>query len=378
MVAAASLALVGCAPASSATHATPTPTSIAPLVASPLPSSVAAELQTALTSYVDTHHVPSVSGALVIPGKGTWAGATGLADTSKAQAATSDTAYAIASITKTFVAALTLQLVRDGRLGLDDAAARWLDGTAAAKANSATIRQLLSHRSGIASYTANDAINAPNKLWTPQEELDLIGAPLFTAGADFGYSNSDYLLLGLIDERAGGAPLQTQLRERLFKPYRLDRTVFGAAEKVAPPLAHGYGLTAPLDGDRYDNSGYLPNRSQATQAWAAGSMASTPSDVARFLYAVCRGTVAGDKLKAQMLPPAAQDTYGLGLEQHSFPGAGWVAGHVGLIPGYVALGFFRPDSCVVAVVITNTDIEDLNVAMDDLFGVAARAASASR
>ena len=371
-VAVVSVALVGCASAPSATHATPSPSSIAPLVASPLPSSVAAELQAALTKYVQTHHTPSASGAVIIPGKGTWAGAVGLADTTKARAATTDTAYAIASITKTFVAALTLQLVRDGHLGLDDAAGRWLDASAAAKANGATIRQLLGHRSGVASYTETDAINTPDKIWSIQELLGLIGAPLFAAGAQAHYSNSDYLLLGLIDEHAGGAPLSTQLRERLFKPNGLDRTFFSAAEQVAPPLAHGYGLAAPLAGDRYDNSGYLPNRSQATQAWSAGSMASTPSDVARFLYAVCRGTVAGDKLRRQMLPPGGTDSYGLGLEQHSFPGAGWVTGHVGLIPGYVALGFFRPDNCVVAVVITNTDVEDLNLAMEDMFGVAAR------
>jgi D-alanyl-D-alanine carboxypeptidase len=367
-----SVAIVGCASTPSATHSSPARPSIAALVDRPLPQGVASDLQTTLDHYVETHHTPSANGALIVPGKGVWAGAAGLADTRKALAATTDTDYAIGSITKTFVAALTLLLVRDGVFQLDDPAGRWLDGRAAAKANGATVRQLLGHLSGIANYTENNAILAPGRIWTPFELLDLVGEPHFTAGERFEYSNTNYLLLGLIVERAGGAPLEAQLRERLLKPYGLNRTFLSGRERVATPLAHGYGRTAPYTGDLYDDSGFLPNAALATGAWAAGDIASTAGDVARWLYKICSGAVVGADLQEQMLPRPGSESYGLGIDQHSFPGVGMVSGHVGAIPGYVALGFFQRESCVVAVVLTNTDVDDLDQAMEGMFSVVAK------
>lgn len=73
-----------------------------------------------------------------------------------------------------------------------------------------------------------------------------------------------------------------------------------------------------------------------------------------------------------MLPPAGKESYGLGIDQHSFPGLGLVDGHVGAIPGYVALSFFQRESCVVAVVMTNTDVGDLNDPMAEMFRIADR------
>ena len=84
---------------------------------------------------------PSLSAAVIVPGRGVWAGAAGFADTAAKTPATPQTVYAFASVTKLFVAGLTLLLVKDGVLGLDDRAAQWLDATAGQKANNATIRQ---------------------------------------------------------------------------------------------------------------------------------------------------------------------------------------------------------------------------------------------
>jgi D-alanyl-D-alanine carboxypeptidase len=274
--------------------------------------------------------------------------------------------YAFASVTKLFVAALTLLLVKDGVLGLEDPATKWLDPAAGQKANNATIRQLLSHRSGIASYTEGDTILTQKHAWTTVQLLDLVGAPHFAAGSQEEYSNTNYLLLGLIVERAGKAPLQSQLRTRIFGAHGLRRTYLSGREKAPAPLAHGYGTATVLTGDVYDGSGYLPNEGLATAAWAAGGIASTPSDVARFLYLLGSGAVLGDDLTANALAYGTQDLYGLTFERGTFPSGGLALGHVGALPGYVALAFYMVDNGNVVVVVTNTDVDDLYLVLTDL------------
>jgi D-alanyl-D-alanine carboxypeptidase len=251
-------------------------------------------------------------------------------------------------------------------VGLDDPATKWLDPVAGQKANDATVRQLLTHHSGIASFTEGDAILKPKEVWTTAQLLDLVGAPHFAAGRQEEYSNTNYLLLGLIVERAGKAPLEIQLRERILGAYGLKRTYLSGREKAPAPLAHGYGRATQLTGDLYDGSGYLPNEALATGAWAAGAIASTPSDVARFLYLLGSGAVLGRDLTANALEYGTQDVYGLAFERASFPSGELALGHVGAIPGYVALAFYMVDNGNVVVVVTNTDVDDLYLVLTEL------------
>jgi D-alanyl-D-alanine carboxypeptidase len=332
-----------------------------------LPTELAGKLQAVLDKrQAARSDEPSVSAAVIVPGRGVWAGASGVADTAAKTPASAQTVYAFASVTKVFVACLTLLLVKDGVLGLDERATQWLDATAGQKANDATIRQLLTHRSGIASYTDSDAILTQRQAWTTAQLLDLVGAPHFAAGSQEEYSNTNYLLLGLIIERAGKAPLEKQLRERILEAYGLKRTYLSGREKAPAPLAHGYGQATQLTGDLYDDSGYLPNEAMATGAWAAGAIASTPSDVARFLYLLGSGAVLGNDLTANALEYGTQDVYGLAFERGTFPSGGLALGHVGAMPGYVALAFYIVDNGNVVVVVTNTDVDDLYLVLTEL------------
>jgi D-alanyl-D-alanine carboxypeptidase len=332
-----------------------------------LPADLAAKLQAVLDKRrAARSDEPSVSAAVIVPGKGTWTGASGVAETAAKTPATAQTVYAFASVTKVFVAGLTLLLVEDGVLGLDDPATKWLDATAGQKANDATIRQLLTHRSGIASFTEGDTILTQKQAWTTAQLLDLVGAPHFAAGSQEEYSNTNYLLLGLIAERAGKAPLENQLRKRILGAYGLKRTYLSGREMAPAPLAHGYGRATQLTGDLYDGSGYLPNEALATGAWAAGAIASTPSDVARYLYLLGSGGVLGNELTANALEYSTQDVYGLAFERGTFPSGGLALGHVGAIPGYVALAFYMVDNGNVVVVVTNTDVDDLYLVLTEL------------
>ena len=386
----AAAVIAGCAPAAPSPPTTPDPTppaptatataspptatppaaSDAPLVEGPLPDEVTAELQAIIEAYAGARdNVPSVSAAVIVPGEGIWSGVTGLADPDAELATTPDTIYGIGSLTKTYVAALTLLLVGDGLLGLDEPAEQWLDGPAADKANDATVRQLLGHHSGVANYTENDEILEAGRAWTPLETLELAGPPHFSAGARFEYSNTNYILLGLVVERAGGAPLEEQLRSRLYEPYGLDRTFLSGRDAVVPPLARPYTdiLGGPIR-DLYDGSGHIPNEALATGAWAAGGMASSASDVARWLYQLASGRVLGDELTAEMLPAPTAEAYGLGVNQLRLPGVGHVVGHFGDIPGYVALGFQHRESGNVVAVATNTNVMDLIEPLAEMFG----------
>jgi D-alanyl-D-alanine carboxypeptidase len=363
-------------PAPTATAGATTAASPASLGAAPilpeindaaLPTELAGKLQAVLDKrQAARSDEPSVSAAVIVPGRGVWAGASGVADTAAKTVATAQTVYAFGSVTKLFVSGLTLLLVKDGVLELDDQATQWLDATAGQKANNATIRQLLTHRSGIASYTDSDPILTQKQAWTTAQLLDLVGAPHFAAGSQEEYSNTNYVLLGLIVERAGKAPLENQLRKRILGAYGLKRTYLSGREKAPAPLAHGYGQATQLTGDLYDGSGYLPNEALATGAWAAGAIASTPSDVARFLYLLGSGAVLGNDLTANALEYDTQDDYGLAFERGAFPSGGLALGHVGGLPGYVALAFYMVDNGNVVVVVTNTDVDDLYLVLTEL------------
>jgi D-alanyl-D-alanine carboxypeptidase len=143
---------------------------------------------------------------------------------------------------------------------------------------------------------------------------------------------------------------------------------------VTPPFAHGYGRLSELKGDLYDGSGYLPFETLATAAWAAGAIASTPRDVARWLYLLCTGVVLGDDYTAEMVADDPPSDYGLGVARPIIPGIGPAIGHVGQIPGYVALGFYLVDSGTVVVVVTNTDVdpEDLGLVLVELSEIVSR------
>jgi CubicO group peptidase (beta-lactamase class C family) len=118
-------------------------------------------------------------------------------------------------------------------------------------------------------------------------------------------------------------------------------------------------------GDLYDGSGRLPNAIAASSGWAAGGIASTPTDLAQWLYALCSGAVVGDELTRQMFDVGTGE-YGLGIERGTWPNATLALGHVGAIPGYVALAFYMTVTGNVVVVMTNADVDDLYLVLLDL------------
>lgn len=248
--------------------------------------------------------------------------------------------YRVGSATKTFVATVVLQLAGEGRLGISDTVERWLPGLVPG-GGATTVRQLLNHTSGLADYAPDEddtfirrVLADRHRTWAPRELVALGTAqpPLHAPGARWSYSNTGYIVLGLIVEAATGNPLEAELRTRLFAPLRLRATTFDSRARIAGRHAHGYsriGARRPYDISVLDQS----------WAGAAGAIASTAGDLARFHRALFGGRLLRPRLLAQMRTTVATgasvQTYGLGLIRTRHPcGVFW--GHGGETLGYLS------------------------------------------
>jgi len=327
--------------------ATP-PTNVSTPRATRLPADPAA-LQKQLDGVVEAG-APGVVG-LVRTGERTWQGASGLGDLGANRPARAGDRFRIGSVTKSFVATVVLQLVGEGRLRLDDNLERWLPGLVPG-GEQITARHLLNHTSGLYNYT--DDLPEPPRRFRPRELVAIATGhkPLFAPGTQFSYSNTNYILAGLVVERVTGQRLAAQLQKRIFQPLGLDDTELPATERRITG-AHVRGYAPPDEDWRVsDGPGGLVDVTEmdTSWAWAAGAMVSTTTDLARFYQALLGGQLLTPELLKEMrttvdASQAGHGTrYGLGLEVLR-PGCGvelW--GHGGSLEGYGTTAFSTPDA----------------------------------
>lgn len=281
--------------------------------------------------------------------------ARGFADTRGSVPMRVDERFRIGSITKTFVAALVLRLVEDGKLTLDDRVERWLPGLVPG-GREISVRQLLRHTSGLFDYVEDQRVlRYPERAWSPRGLVSVaIAHPPERSppGRSFAYSSTNYILLGLIAQRAGRAPLERQLRDVLFAPLGLRHTSF-VPGKIRGRHVHGHRPPSHqgiVTGPPADTSG-----EPAWWTWAAGAIVSTADDVQRFFADLLRGRVVGPALLREMetLVPAGANRYGLGIA--TFPtacGPAW--GHTGNVQGTIAVAWNTKDASRQVVVVVNT------------------------
>jgi D-alanyl-D-alanine carboxypeptidase len=243
-----------------------------------------------------------------------------------------DDRFRIGSVTKTFVAALTLDLARLGVLSLDDTVAKF-EPELVRDADEITIRELLSHRAGLFDYTSDPALL--------RSELDpraLVGIADGKPRSDgYVYSSTNYLLLGLVLQRAGQAALDEMLDRQILEPYGLEETTF-EPDVVAGPHLHGHERPV-RDGIA---TGSLKDTSdrKARSAWAAGAMVSTAGDLDRFFRRLLAGELG------RRMRPRGDERYGLGLARFE-TACGPVVGHTGNLLGTITVVWTRGDRLLV-------------------------------
>jgi D-alanyl-D-alanine carboxypeptidase len=269
--------------------------------------------------------------------------------------------FRMASVTKTFVATLVLQLEAEGRLDIDDAVERWLPGVVP-DGSAITLRELLNHTSGLFDNVDDDAytktlIANPGRQWSPHELLSIAFShpPLFAPGTSWWYSNTNYVLLGLVIEAVTHSTLEQELEERIVAPLGLDATSFATDTTITGPFAHGYigphpGLPIP-PGTLLDITSLL----NPSYGWGAGNMVSNAFDVTRFYATLLQGRLLRPAELAEMKTgSAAKGDYGLGLRR-AYTACGIAFGHEGDFPGYRNAVWATPNGRRVADVMVNID-----------------------
>ena len=297
--------------------------------------------------------------ATVMSPDGTWSGATGKAD--RIRDVRVDDQFAIASITKSIVAAQVMQMVEDGELDLDDPATDHLPADLDFDTNGATIRQLLGQRSGIPQndFDAEDKrlLAHPRRFWTPAEVLDeFVPAERAPAGEAFEYANANYQLLGLVIEQIRGRPVTDVLRDGVLDIGGVERLIYQPDEAPTEPMAMPGGQSpAALK----KGGGYLPFLAAVTADGAAAAMASDAPSLARWWQAFCAGQIVSQASLNEMT--TLHDGYGLGLYDVADPYAHALGHTGGGIPAapYVAWAGCLPESGSVVVVLTNRLFDDI-------------------
>jgi D-alanyl-D-alanine carboxypeptidase len=325
-----------------------------------------------------------VPGAMVVlrTPQGTYDAAVGTTMLGAQTPPAADTHFRIASNTKTMTAALIVLLAQDGKLKFSDPVSAYVPNVP--NGGNITIAELLKMRSGLFNYTADLTLSAasdadPTKVWTPQEVLDIAfrHPPQFAPDASYEYNNTNYALLGLIAEKAGGRPLAQQFQDRLFGPLGLEQTSLPAADdnSIPAPYAHGYmyGGTLyamvdeqyPADMQAAARAGTLQpvdyTNQNSSYATAAGGAISTADNLATWMRGLVSGKVFNVDYQQQWLTSLqAEDPdqpegqkYGYGISYQRFGPNASMYYHGGELPGFNSFMGYDPDNDVALVIWTN-------------------------
>ena len=293
--------------------------------------------------------VPGVT-VTVRRGHGTWAATAGVGNLATGKPRSARDHYRIASITKTFVATVVLQLEAEGRLSLDDTVDTWLPGLVRGNDHDGrriTIRQLLNHTSGIFDYledpgfqqtymTADGFMKHRFDEAAPEELLAIAmkNRPYFEPGASFAYSNTNYLLAARVIEKATGNDYGDEIDRRIIAPLHLTSTSVPTTRVTLPrPGSRAYSKLARTDtGPTYDVTELNPRL-----AYGSGQMVSSSADLTRFYSALLGGRLLPPeqlkKMKTTVGSSRETSRYGLGLVDRKLTCGVHVWGHDGGISG---------------------------------------------
>ncbi len=333
-------------------------------------------LQATLENLHERSGVPGISAAIVLADGTALDLTAGMADTALGAPMTSEGLLLQGSVGKTYVSAVALQLVHEGVLDLDARVSEYLGGESwfarLPNHDQVTVRQLMNHTSGIVRYEFNeqfitDLLAAPDKVWRPAEQLAYLfdtEAP-FAAGEGWDYSDTNYIILGMIIEQLTEDAYYDELQRRVLEPLGLVNTVPSNSRRI-PGLVQGYpGVDNPFRlPDAVIANGEFAINPQFE--WTGGGLASNAEDLARWGKALYEGRAFDASMLAVLLDgvPARlgpNTEYGLGVIIRPTPlGPSW--GHSGFFPGYLTeLAYFPDHRMAVAVQVNSSDLRNIGM-----------------
>lgn len=275
----------------------------------------------------------------------------------------------IGSETKTFTGTAVLQLVAEGKVALDDPISKYVPGVP--NGDNVTIRELGDMRSGLVSYTANEEwakafFANPLRSWSPRELLSYSFSlpPIFPPNGTFNYSNTNFVLLGLLVEKVSGESLGAYIEHHLLRPLHMTQTSFPSNAAFPRPHASGYTVQDAA-GTVAETTNWDPS-----WGWAAGAMISDLHDLRIWAKSVATGSLLTPAIQRQRerfipAPGLEPARYGFAL----FDIKGWI-GHNGSLPGYESLTVYSPSLRTTMVILLNSDISPKSGELSTLVGKA--------
>ena len=322
----------------------------------PFPEVRRAAIEAALDRSFSATKAPGVIVGIWIPGEGSYVAAKGLADLKTRQSMRADDHFRIGSLTKTFTATALLILAGQKKLSLDDPVSKYAPWVP--NGDHITLRMVANMTSGLHNYTEVDswvgtAFSDLQRVWTPRELVDVgIGHPPdFPPGKGWHYSNTNYVLLGMILEQVSGKKIPQLFADEMFRPLHLTQTIWPTSSAMPDPYAHGITMQT-LDHEQADATNRNPSG-----AFTAGELISTLSDLRTWIVSAATGSLISRAMQKERLtwvtlpPMTPEHAYGIGIAINH----GWL-GHTGELPGYNCGAHYLPEKKAVIVVMVNSDI----------------------
>ena len=320
------------------------------------------QMQETLDKGIKKYDVHGVSATVIFPDDHIWTGTSGVSHDTVTMKP--DMLFAVGSVTKNIVAALTLKLVEENRLSLEDPISKWLPSYAFVD-SMITIRQLLNHTSGIYMFWENqklwDALKEDRaKFWTPEEVLQYIKEPHFAPGEGWRYSNTNYLLMAMIIKKVTGTGLSDQVRKYFWQPLSIDDVYLSQEEVIPDNQAHVYGDNFEF-GESDRDITFLPRASHESIGYGSSGIFISSKNLARWSHALFTGKVLNQQSMNQMLqfiefrPVANMRAYGLGTQVYDkrFTYGKEAIGHGGGNIGTTTYMVYFPEYHISIVVMVN-------------------------
>ncbi|MQS11008.1 beta-lactamase family protein [Streptomyces kaniharaensis] len=320
----------------------------------PLTPAVTARLDAAIRQVMSQASVPGVIVGLTTPND-SYVRAFGVADKPAGTPMSPDLYMRIGSVTKTFTATAILRLVDQGKVGLDDPVSKYIPNVP--NGDQITLRELGDMRSGLFSYSFDPDFQQaffsdPNRPFTPDQLLaySFKHPPNFPPDAKFEYSNTNAILLGLVVEKVSGQSLSDFMKQQVFTPAGLNKTVLPTDAAFPDPHAHGY-TNQTLNGATADSTTWNPS-----WGWAAGAVISNLTDLQTWAKVLATGSpLIKPATQAERLKSKTTGTPDIDYAFGVFETHGWI-GHNGSLPGYQSVVVYLPQAQASLVIMLNTDV----------------------